>query len=226
MRRVQDPVVFLGGEGEDKITIDTLNGVVTARFNRSVDPILGSDMAYMALSDGTWSSTTWYAVEKLSLSLMSCQYTYVYIDATLSDMELLQVTGGWSRNWFTAGGEAGRPLTDIHGTTGTDTCLLTLMDLAPAVGAGADVTVPSGIPVSLAGSFTDPGQSEGESYISAWTVRNSAGLAVAGQQGSALTFTTHMTGVYTATLTVTVSDDPASGPHVLSVSYPIRNPGM
>jgi hypothetical protein len=96
--------------------------------------------------------------------------------------------------------------TDQYGLTSSDTAVLTVVNKVPTVDAGLDTTIQPGTPVTLAGSFADPGQGEGETYDMTWTVYNNAGLLVAAKQGSSLTFTTHTAGDYTAILSVTDSN--------------------
>ena len=96
--------------------------------------------------------------------------------------------------------------TDEYGAATSDAAVLNLINMVPTVNAGQNTTVVPGTPVTLTGSFTDPGQDQGETYVSIWTIRNSAGLLVAAKQGSTLTFTTHTAGIYTATLSVTDSN--------------------
>ncbi|MGA2662611.1 MAG: PKD domain-containing protein, partial [Verrucomicrobiota bacterium] len=118
--------------------------------------------------------------------------------------------------------------TDNYGAASSDSATLTLSNVAPVVNAGADTTVRPGVPVTLAGSFTDPGQATGETYVSTWTVRNSAGVAVAIQQGLTLTFATHTNDVYSATLSVADSNGGVgTGTRTITVApiLPVVNAG-
>jgi hypothetical protein len=81
---------------------------------------------------------------------------------------------------------------------------LTVQNVAPTAQAGPDQFVMEGAPVTLNGSFVDPGTQDGHTF--SWTVTASDGQTVATGSGPSFTFTPNQLGVYTVSLTVTDSD--------------------
>lgn len=91
-------------------------------------------------------------------------------------------------------------VTDDEGQIGSDTLLVTVMNVAPTVEAGSDENTIEGAAVSFSGTFTDPGVQDTHTFH--WNFGD--GLTASG----ALTAThiyTH-SGIYTVTLTVTDGD--------------------
>ena len=57
-------------------------------------------------------------------------------------------------------------VTDSDGASGSDTAVVTVQNVAPAVNAGLDQTVDQGQSVNFSGSFTDPGVQD--THVIAW----------------------------------------------------------
>jgi PKD repeat protein len=112
---------------------------------------------------------------------------------------------------------------DTLGDTGTDTAIVSILNVAPTVEAGTDPTTNVGAPLTFAGSFSDPGSSDDHTIT--WEFGD-------GTSPAAGTLTpTHTyagAGTYTATLTVT-DDDGGSGTDTVTVTVnnlaPVVNAG-
>jgi uncharacterized membrane protein len=91
-------------------------------------------------------------------------------------------------------------VTDSVGQAASDTLLVTVTNVAPAVAAGPDQTADEGVPVNFNGSFTDPGILD--THTIEWEFGD--GGTAAGTLTPTHTFTDP--GFYTVTLTVTDDD--------------------
>ena len=97
-------------------------------------------------------------------------------------------------------------VTDRGGAVGVEEVTITATNLPPVVtiDEGPDLEVFEGQPVSLNGSFIDPGTGDGP-FDLVWEVVDEAGAVIAGDDGSTLEFTPTGEGVLMAMLTVTDS---------------------
>ncbi|MCW4044791.1 MAG: PKD domain-containing protein [Candidatus Bathyarchaeota archaeon] len=93
-------------------------------------------------------------------------------------------------------------VTDDDGGTVSKTATVQVINLAPKVDAGSDVSVDEGSPVSFPGSYSDPGVND-----SPWTIEWDFGDGAKASGTLTPTHTYTDSGVYTVTLTVTDKDD-------------------
>lgn len=101
------------------------------------------------------------------------------------------------------------------GISNIATVLINILNVAPTVEAGNDVTVDEGQLVTLLGSHTDPGKHLGETYTFAWEVIDSNNTVVASSTSSDLQFVPADNGVYTAIFTVTDDEGASAGDSAL-----------
>lgn len=111
-------VCFDGGDGSDTLTLQqTIGGNVTARFHQSPAPN-GSVLGHLTGLD--MDQGLWYDAESVSLNmgntLVATDQTEVYIDATGSSTQLLEVArlGGIGAH-FHVGTDTAVPLSALHG---------------------------------------------------------------------------------------------------------------
>ena len=102
-------------------------------------------------------------------------------------------------------------VTDNHGSVGSDTCIVTVNNVAPGVDAGPDQTVDDGEAVFFNGSFTDPGTLDTHTIV--WDLGD--GQTITGTLTPVYTYAGD--GVYTVALTVT-DDDAGVGSDTLVVT--------
>ena len=88
---------------------------------------------------------------------------------------------------------------------------ITVNNVAPRANAGADRTGTVGVPVTLNGTFVDPGI---ESHTFKWHVISSNGQTIPDGTNQSITFTPNAAGKYDATFTVTDKDGAAGSDHV------------
>ena len=107
-------------------------------------------------------------------------------------------------------------VTDDDGAAVSDTCLVTVKNVAPRVNLGIDIVVMEGDPVSLnaTAAVTDPGL---DTHAYQWQVFSDNGHSVQGGTASTLGFSPIDNGTYVVRLTVT-DDDGQSGYDNLIVS--------
>jgi len=118
----------------------------------------------------------------------------------------------WSDDWT---GTAKLQVTDGQNVA-TDTASVVVLNVAPQVQAGPDVTVNEGTSIAFSGSFTDPGA---DTYTIEWNFGD-------GQKSYGSTSATHVytdNGTYTATLKVT-DDDGGVGTDSLTVTVQDLSP--
>ena len=101
-------------------------------------------------------------------------------------------------------GTIGLVLTDAHQGRATAGVPVTVANAAPTADAGPDRTIVERMPVTLRGTFADPGLRD--AHISRWTVVTSNGRLVSSGEGQDFHFTPPDEGTYTATFTVTDDD--------------------
>jgi len=94
-------------------------------------------------------------------------------------------------------------VTDDDGGVGSDTMVVTVLNVAPTVAGGSDKTVNEGIAVSFNAVGSDVGTLDTLSYL--WHVVASNGQVIADKSGTSLGFTPMDNGTYT--VTVKVMDD-------------------
>jgi PKD repeat protein len=99
-------------------------------------------------------------------------------------------------------------VTDDDGGVGTDSKTVEVSNVDPtATISGAPETSPEGTPISLTGSFTDPGSAD--THTREWSVSKNGGAYASGSGGS-FGFTPDDNGTYVVTFTVT-DDDGGAG---------------
>ncbi len=94
-------------------------------------------------------------------------------------------------------------VTDDDGGQMSDTMVVTVSNVGPMVGIGGNMTVGEGTPVTIGGSFSDPGA---DTLSHVWSVVASNGQVIDSHSGSMMSFTPVDNGVYTVTLTVSDED--------------------
>ncbi len=98
--------------------------------------------------------------------------------------------------------------TDNDGDVGTESCTITVSNVAPTPTIiGAPATVSEGTAVNLTATSTDPGTLDAVTYI--WQLSKD-GIAVATGSGAAFNFTAIDNGTYVATLTAIDNDGAAA----------------
>jgi hypothetical protein len=95
---------------------------------------------------------------------------------------------------------------------------VTVDNVAPTADGGADQTAAEGTAVSLAGTFTDPGNAD--THTQTWSVSASNGQIVTGGSGADYSFTPNDNGTYTVSYTVTDDD---GGTHTDTVIVTVAN---
>jgi hypothetical protein len=95
-------------------------------------------------------------------------------------------------------------ITDQEGASTSGDTSVVVKNVAPTASAGPDQTVNQGSPVTLSGSFTDPGTLDTHTY--SWVATSSDGQTVATGNGPTFAFTPSKAGTYSVTLTVTDND--------------------
>src|SRR5205823_424785 len=99
-------------------------------------------------------------------------------------------------------------VTDDDGGATSASTVVTVLNVAPTVSAGSAQTVTEGSPVSLHGTFSDPGSLE--TFTFTWHVVSSNGQVIADGAGQDFAFTPVDNGTYTASFTVTDSNGGAT----------------
>src|SRR5205814_1150797 len=97
---------------------------------------------------------------------------------------------GASFSFTPAGGGASgvtRTVTDKDGGVGQAQMVVTATNVAPTVQLGPDQTVGEGSPVSLTGTFSDPGPLDRDTLL--WHVTSSNGQVIADGTGASFSFT-------------------------------------
>src|SRR5207248_2898272 len=95
-------------------------------------------------------------------------------------------------------------VTDNGGSVGQAQAVVTVNNVAPTAHAWPSQTVSEGTPVTLTGSYDDPGVLDTQTLR--WHVASSNSQTVADGTGGSFTFTPVDNGTYTVTLTVTDKD--------------------
>lgn len=95
-------------------------------------------------------------------------------------------------------------VTDDDGGIGTDTAIVTVLNVAPTADAGADQTANEGDLVTLNGNFSDPGSAD--TYTRNWHIVAINGQVIGDGSGSNFSFTPNDNGIYTVTFTVADDD--------------------
>jgi PKD repeat protein len=94
-------------------------------------------------------------------------------------------------------------VTDSPGASDTDTLLVTAINVAPSVNAGADKTTREGDTLTIPPTVTDPGL---DTFTFLWHITSNNGQIIPDSTAKVLTFRPRDDGIYTAVLTVTDDD--------------------
>ena len=134
-----------GGTGTDTALVTALN--VAPTVAAGPDAAINEGSTYTGSGTfadpgvQTWTATVDYGdgsgVIPLSLTGKTYSLSHLYADASVYTVTVV--------------------VTDSHGGVGTDTVLVTVANVAPAVAAGPDAVVNEGSTFTGAGTFTDPG---------------------------------------------------------------------
>jgi CSLREA domain-containing protein len=93
---------------------------------------------------------------------------------------------------------------DGRGGSASDTLEVIVANVAPIIDAGADLTIGKGTPVTLQGTFTDPGSADTHTIL--WSVTTDNGEAISTGDGLEFSFTPSLAGIYTVRFQVTDDD--------------------
>ena len=116
-------------------------------------------------------------------------------------------------------------MTDAAGMSATQTVAFQIDNVAPTVNAGPDQTATEGSPVTLHGSFFDPGVQD--PHTLSWSYSSTNGQMGSGS-GDTFNFTPLDNGTYTVTFTVADDHTSASDSATVTVlnAAPVANAGL